>query len=77
MEKIPTPESVLKIFHRIATVDGGYIPVEESDETKDDGITTADKSLKQKNNNKRHTHIRDNKKEKYNKTEEKNDYRGE
>ena len=26
MEKIPTADSVLKVFHRIATVDGGYVP---------------------------------------------------
>ena len=70
MEKLPTPESVLKLFHRIATVDGGYIPVEEPVEEKnDDGKKTAKGS--KKNNNKRGINSNDMKQQNDNRIEEK------
>ena len=37
MEKIPTADSVLKVFHRIATIEGGYVPPVAEPEEKDEG----------------------------------------
>ena len=47
MEKIPTADSILKVFHRIATVEGGYVPPVVEPEEKDEG-KSKDRSGKKK-----------------------------
>ena len=47
MEKIPTADSVLKVFHRIATVEGGYVPPVVEPEEKGEGKSN-DRSGKKK-----------------------------
>ena len=78
MEKITTPESVLKIFHRIATVEGGYVPTaepepEEKDDKKKGGRNNASKrnnNRKPNNNNINSDNKNDNKTEEKTGTEE-------
>ena len=78
MEKITTPESVLKIFHRIATVEGGYVPTaepepEEKDDKKKGGRNNASKrnnNRKPNNNNINSNNKNDNKTEEKTGTEE-------
>ena len=53
MEKIPTADSVLKVFHRIATVEGGYVPpvVEPEEKARESRTTGPEKKKKHGSNN--------------------------
>ena len=78
MEKIPTADSVLKVFHRIATIEGGYVPPVAEPEEKDEGKSKDRPGKKKKygsNNGRRGTKVAKKAEEKESKNSENGDSR--